>query len=592
MLERLRPTITAITIAALLFPAQIVRAQEAAPAPPPAPTADDVLTQLLQLDPAQLAARVREMKAEAETLAAQSQQLRAQSGELDAQIAAFQTKLNPFVDIMKALAMAEGMVAPEVQAAAPAEGMAPEGMMAVENASAPVVTFADHVAPIFQARCVKCHDDDKMRGGLSLMTFDKAMAGGSSGKVLNPGQPDGSRLLRLIRQTEEPKMPPSGDPLTAAEIEVIRQWIAGGTLATAGSESMVMASAGPSSDAPAFVAAKIGDGPPPMPAVALASLNEKTERGVVARAIASSPIAPLLAVGGNNQILLYDLEKLTLIGALPYPEGDVYTMSFSANGEILLVGGGEEGDSGSVILWDVRTAARIGEFGKNFDTVLAADISPDHSMVAVGGPSRKVRVYSTKDAAELYVIETHTDWINSIKFSPDGELLASADRSGGLYLWQAANGRPVENLRGHNAGINDMAFSYDSAILATTGIEGNVILWDTWTNALIRSWGAHAGSAQSIDFSDAGQLVTAGIDRTAKRWDINGTALTTYPALADWAYQTRFGAKDSLVVAGCWTGAIGVWKAETAEQVAEFTTNPAPDLVLAAQPAAAPAAGQ
>ena len=64
----------------------------------------------------------------------------------------------------------------------------------------------------------------------------------------------------------------------------------------------------------------------------------------------------------------------------------------------------------------------------------AADISPDQSQIALGGPSKVVRIYSTKDSSKLHEIKKHTDWIYTVEYSPDGVLLATADRSGGMFV--------------------------------------------------------------------------------------------------------------------------------------------------------------
>ncbi|MEX2015836.1 MAG: WD40 repeat domain-containing protein, partial [Candidatus Hydrogenedentales bacterium] len=307
------------------------------------------------------------------------------------------------------------------------------------------------------------------------------------------------------------------------------------------------------------------------------------------RAIASSPTAPLMAVAGNEQVLLYALDQPRLLGALPFPEGDVFTLTFSVNGEILVAGGGEEGATGITVLWNIRTGERLGELGKAYDTVLAADISPDHTMLAVGGPNRIVRVYSTKTGDELYNIDSHTDWILAVKFSPDGELLASADRAGNLALWQAANGRAVEGLRGHEGAIHDLAYSFDSTILASAGRDGKVYLWDTWNNTQIRNFAAHTGAVFAVDFAPNGQILTAGQDGLAKRWDQVGQNLTTYPSLGDWAYQACFGQQGAIVAAGDWSGEVLLWQAESAEPAATFTTNPDPKVQVAT---AAAASGQ
>ena len=47
-------------------------------------------------------------------------------------------------------------------------------------------------------------------------------------------------------------------------------------------------------------------------------------------------------------------------------------------------------------------------------------------MIALGGPSRVVRIYSTADGELLHEIKKHTDWVYGVEFSPDGVLLATA----------------------------------------------------------------------------------------------------------------------------------------------------------------------
>src|SRR5271170_5977041 len=73
------------------------------------------------------------------------------------------------------------------------------------------ITYDEHVQPIFREHCFACHNSDKARGGLVLHTYTGAMAGGASGAVLKPGDPDGSRLLSLVSHKEEPQMPPKSN---------------------------------------------------------------------------------------------------------------------------------------------------------------------------------------------------------------------------------------------------------------------------------------------------------------------------------------------------------------------------------------------
>jgi mono/diheme cytochrome c family protein len=536
---------------------------------------DAALNDLTKLDPAAIIAKVNELSEKVKALQAEADQIKAQAAEKETRAAEIAKLLEGYAKTMGAVQGA----APAPQAAAPAaEQMAPapapEMKTAVAEAAKATINFEDTIKPIFKQRCMSCHNDDKKRGGLSLMTHASMMAGGGSGVVLTPGDAEGSRLFRLVSKKEEPVMPPSGAPLDDAQLNLIREWIQAGAPATADAK-VAMAADASAEKKPVFVAAAIAEGPPPMPEATLQPPAPRNgERKIVARAVATSPRSPLAAICGDRQVLLYNTETFQPLGALPFPEGDVFSMTFSVNGELLLAAGGQEGDSGIAVLWNIRKGERVGTFGEGFDTILAADISPDHRLIALGGPERKVKVFSAETGDVLYQCESHTDWILSVKFSPDGELLATADRGGGLYLWQAANGRSVEQLQGHTGAINDLSYTVDSTILASAGADGTVQVWDTWKYSKIRGFGAHSGAVLSVNISGNGQIVTAGIDGTTKRWDLNGTNLSTYTQMSDWVYQARFTSNNGVVLGGVWNGDVEVWNAEDGKQLAKLATAP------------------
>jgi WD40 repeat protein len=533
------------------------------------PPIDPTIDQLIRLDPAALAARLTEMKGQAAALEVEAARLREEAHGLDNRLAEINQRLDPLTRLCTSLMdfFHPPPSAPEMMAAAPPATEPPP----VQEATMATINFEEHIKPLLAARCLRCHNNDKRRSGLSLETQASALEGGSSGAVIVPGQPDASRLFLLASGREEPKMPPSGDPLDAAQLDLLRNWIALGAPASKDSKVLVMEEK-KEETAPVFVAASFVEGPPPLPEVVLQPPGGGSGRGVVARALAASPRAPLLAVGGQHQVLLYHTESGQWLGALQFAEGDLYLLEFSVNGEILFAAGGKEGESGSVVLWNVRKGERATQFKEDFDVVLAADVSPDHRMVALGGPNRKVSVYSVSDGALLYKLDSHTDWIHALKFSPDGELLASADRGGNLMLWQAANGRVVETLRGHEGAIHALSFSPDSALLASSGEDGTVHVWDSWQYTLVRKFSAHSGAAASVQFTPEGQMITTGADRLTKRWDSSGNVLSTYSELPDWGYSACFLPQGSLVFAGSWNGEIGMWKSDTGELVRKLST--------------------
>src|SRR5262245_36978067 len=90
------------------------------------------------------------------------------------------------------------------------------------------------VRPILSAHCFKCHgpDDAVREAGLRLdqrASATKELDSGATAIV--PGKPEKSELVRRILSADkDEQMPPAtaNKPLSAAQKEILKQWIAAG----------------------------------------------------------------------------------------------------------------------------------------------------------------------------------------------------------------------------------------------------------------------------------------------------------------------------------------------------------------------------
>jgi len=98
------------------------------------------------------------------------------------------------------------------------------------GAQAAAPDFQRDIQPIFAERCYSCHGPEKQKAGLRLDQRASALRGGESGQpALVPGQSTKSRLIQLITsQDADQAMPPKGDRLTTAQVELVRAWIEAG----------------------------------------------------------------------------------------------------------------------------------------------------------------------------------------------------------------------------------------------------------------------------------------------------------------------------------------------------------------------------
>ncbi|QDT40970.1 Chromosome partition protein Smc [Gimesia alba] len=467
--------------------------------------------------------------------------------------------------ICKPLVIA-GLIVSMMSAAVVAEDKKPA------DKTKPKITFDEHIKPIFRAKCFACHNTDKKASGLDLTNYTGLMQGGAAGESIEPGDADGSYLYMLVTHDSEPFMPPKSDKMPDKELALIKEWIDGGAPENAGSKVVIkkpkfdFALKGASSGKP--------QGPPPMPPRLSLEPVVHTSLSTAVTALATNPWSPLAAVAGQKQILLYNTKTLQLLGVLPFPEGVPHVLKFSRNGSLLLAGGGHAAASGRVVVWDVKTGKRLFEVGDELDSVLCADISSDQRFIALGSPSKVIRVYSTSTGELAYEIRKHTDWMTSLAFSPDSVLLCSGDRNGGAFVWEAATGSEYLTLKGHKGGITGITWRSDSNIVATSSEDQSVKLWELENGNNIKSWNAHGGGTSSVEFARDGRLVTCGRDKVTKLWDQAGKQLRAFPAFADIAVGVTICDETNHVIASDWTGKIKVWNAADGKEVGELTANP------------------
>jgi hypothetical protein len=93
------------------------------------------------------------------------------------------------------------------------------------------IDFDREIRPLLQDRCVECHGPKKNKADLRLDAKPHALKGGESGPAFVAGDPAKSLIFeRITTKDEDTKMPPKGEPLTPAQTEKVRQWIAEGAI--------------------------------------------------------------------------------------------------------------------------------------------------------------------------------------------------------------------------------------------------------------------------------------------------------------------------------------------------------------------------
>src|SRR5262249_2530883 len=118
------------------------------------------------------------------------------------------------------------------------------------------VTFEQDVKPILRKHCVNCHNAERPRGELDLTQYSGVMTGGTSGKAGIAGKPDESPVYTLPSHLDDPRMPPNKPKIPQRELDLIRDWIAGGLVEKSATKAVTSAAPAPGGLTPANALAR------------------------------------------------------------------------------------------------------------------------------------------------------------------------------------------------------------------------------------------------------------------------------------------------------------------------------------------------
>jgi hypothetical protein len=165
--------------------------------------------------------------------------------------------------------------------------------------------YLDVVQPALEQRCLSCHNNSKKSGGLSMVTHEALMKGGSKGAVITPGNPAASGLFHRVNlaPTNSDFMPKDGKtPLNKNEIAAVGWWISQGApksatvdslTLTAEASSAIQAVIGAAGGAGEEEDAAAGPDDAPLPQVA------EADKAAVAKAVAEGFIVRKVARNSN-----------------------------------------------------------------------------------------------------------------------------------------------------------------------------------------------------------------------------------------------------------------------------------------------------
>ena len=284
-------------------------------------------------------------------------------------------------------------------------------------------------------------------------------------------------------------------------------------------------------------------------------------------AVAFSPDGKLLATGGYQAVLIWDLaggRLLRRIGLGP-ASNLVQDLAFHKDGLLLALAEGSPSGPGAVKVFHPAEGRLVMDFSEPKDVVYSVAFSPDGKWLAAGGADSLVHVWSVTDKKHVTSLKEHTDWIDKVAFSLDGKFLVSAGEDRTALVWEVGTWKRLARLEEKDP-VRGAVFSLDGqfVLLAVAGASDQALrLRKRADGELARATDLGASvPGDVVWFPPTNRIFVPCRDATIKVFDGgNGNLVANLIGHAGWVDRVAISPDGARLASASSDGTVKLWSA-------------------------------
>ncbi len=224
----------------------------------------------------------------------------------------------------------------------------------------------------------------------------------------------------------------------------------------------------------------------------------------------------MVVLGSQNGLEIRNWPQLEPIAAIETDLEHIHDLSFSPDGNTLLIAGGSPAEEGAVqvVRWSDRTTLR--RVSGHNDVVSRVVWTPDGQAWITSGMDHLCHVFSAESGALLLTFDGHSRPVMALCCLDSADSVASAGIDQTIRVWNRHNGKLLRTLDNHLAAINGIAECSRRAagspgVVATISDDRTVRFWQPEIGRMMR-FAKLPSIPRALAWSVSGDHLYAGCD--------------------------------------------------------------------------------